>query len=177
MMKSQTKQDTVWISFYEGLHWHASLLITLLSTVFNTTTNIFKFNTLSIDYFKQHQLFHFNSVDEKPHEHLNKTFKHKIRAPMLTKPFPIKCIIPHKFKGVPPQGFVDEFTRQLCKYSQLISDIKRPLEQTELFHSLVRLSRMNWICATEETVIKRTSLLSSSIDIPFKDRSRVKHMN
>ncbi len=44
---------------------------------------------------------------------------------MLTEPFPIKCIILLKVEGVPPQGSVGKFTRQLCKYSELISDIKK----------------------------------------------------
>ena len=125
MVKAQSNQDNVWMSFYEGLHRHASLLITLLSAVFDTTTNILKFNTLSVEYFKQHQLLNFKSVDETPHERLNKIFERKISAPMLTETFPVKCIIPHKVEGVQPQGSVDEFTRQICKYSQLISDIKK----------------------------------------------------
>lgn len=125
LVKVQSKKDNVWISFYEGLHRHASLLITLLSAVFDTTTNILKFNTLSIDYFKQHQLPNFKSVNETPHDRLNKIFEREIIAPMLTEPFPIKCIIPHKVEGVPPQGSVGEFTRRLCKYSELISDMKK----------------------------------------------------
>ena len=125
LVKVQSKKDNVWISFYEGLHQHASLLITLLLAVFNTTTNILKFNTLSVDYFKQHQLPNFKSVNETPHDRLNKIFKREIIAPMLTEPFPIKCIIPHKVEGVSPQGSVGEFTRRLCKYSELISDMKK----------------------------------------------------
>ena len=125
LVKVQSKKDNVWISFYEGLHRHASLLITLLSAVFDTTTNILKFNTLSVDYFKQHQLPNFKSVNETPHDRLNKIFEREIIAPMLTEPFPIKCIIPHKVEGVPPQGSVGEFTSRLCKYSELISDMKK----------------------------------------------------
>ena len=73
LVKVQSKKDNVWISFYEGLHRHASLLITLLSAVFNTTTNILKFNTLTVDYFKQHQLPNFKSVNETPHDRLKKS--------------------------------------------------------------------------------------------------------
>ncbi len=124
MVKTQSKQDNVWFSFCEGLHWHASLLITLFFAIFDTTTNKLKFKTLSVDYFKQHQLLYFKYVDETPHERLNKIFERQISAPMLTEPFPIKCIIPNKIEGVPPQGSVDEFTRRLSKYSELISDIK-----------------------------------------------------
>jgi hypothetical protein len=110
MVKAQSKQDNVWISFYEGLHQHASLLITLISAAFDTTNNILKFKTLSVEYFKQHQLLNFKSVNEAPHECLNKIFKRKISAPMLTATFPVKCIIMHKVEGVPPQGSVDELT-------------------------------------------------------------------
>ncbi len=112
LVKVQSKKDNVWISFYEGLHRHASLLITLLSAVFNTTMNSLKFNTLSVDYFKQYQLLNFKSVNETPHERLNKIFERKIIAPMLTETFPIKCIIPHKVQGVPPQGSVGCFVER-----------------------------------------------------------------
>ena len=44
---------------------------------------------------------------------------------MLTEPFPIKCIIPHKVEGLPAQGSVGKFTNRLCKYSELISDMKK----------------------------------------------------
>ncbi len=141
-MKAQGKNDNVWISFYEGLHRHASLLITLLSAVFDTTTNILKFNTLSVDYFKEHQLINFKAVNETPHERLNKIFERKINAPMLTEPFPIKCIIPHKVLGVPPQGSVGEFTRQLHKYSELISDIKKTSAANSSF-SLLSMALKN----------------------------------
>ncbi len=116
-----------------GYIGHASLLIMLLSAIFDTTTNKLKFKTLSVDYFKQHQLLNFKNVDETPHEHLNKIFERQISAPMLTETFPTKCIIPNKIEGVPLQGSVDEFTRRLCKYSELISDIKRRLQQTAQF--------------------------------------------
>ncbi len=36
-VKAKSNEDNVWISFYEGLHRHATLLITLLSAVFNPT--------------------------------------------------------------------------------------------------------------------------------------------
>ena len=67
---------------------------------------------LRVDYFKQHQLLNFKSVNETPHERLNKIFEHKISAPMLREPCPVKCIILRKVEGVPPPGSVGVFTRQ-----------------------------------------------------------------
>jgi hypothetical protein len=32
MVKKQSKKDHVWISFYEGLHRHAALMMCLLSS-------------------------------------------------------------------------------------------------------------------------------------------------
>ncbi len=55
---------------------------------------------------------------------------------MLTETFPIKCIIPNKIEGVPLQGSVDKFTRQLCKYSELISDIKKTSATNSTFSLL-----------------------------------------
>ena len=45
MVKAQSKQDNVWISFYEGLHRHASLMITYISAAFDTTKNILMFKS------------------------------------------------------------------------------------------------------------------------------------
>jgi hypothetical protein len=39
--------------------------------------------------------------------------------------FTIRGIIPKTIRGIPPTDAVDDFTRKLCKYSQLISDIKK----------------------------------------------------
>ncbi len=41
----------------------------------NDITNILKFNTLTVDYFKQHQLPNFKSVNETPYERLNKMIR------------------------------------------------------------------------------------------------------
>jgi hypothetical protein len=135
-------------------------LITLLFAVFDTTTNIIKFNTLSVDYFKQHQLLNFKSVNETPHEHLNKIFEREISAPMLTEPFPIKCIIPHKVEGVPPQGSVGKFTRQLCKYSELISDIKKTSAANSSFSLLSKAlkNELN-LCNREDCNIEDKSII------------------
>ena len=41
-VKARSNKDNIWISFYEGLHRHAALMITLLSAVFNPTMNVFE---------------------------------------------------------------------------------------------------------------------------------------
>ena len=159
MVKTRSKRDNVWFSFYEGLHRHASLMITLLSAIFDTTTNVLKFRTLSVDYFKQHQLLNFKYVDETPHEHLNKIFECQISSPMLKEPFPIKCIIPNKIEGVPPQGSVDNFTRLLCKYSELISDIKKTSASNSTFSLLSKALKNELSLCNREDCDKEVKLI------------------
>ncbi len=36
-VKAKSNKDNIWINFYEGLHCHAALLVSLLSAVFNPT--------------------------------------------------------------------------------------------------------------------------------------------
>jgi hypothetical protein len=94
-VKAKSSNDKVWISFYEGLHCHAALLITLLSAVFHPTKNVFQHKPLTVSYFKQQQLHHFKEDTQTPHKCLQDIFDKKIKAHMLTKPFNNKCIVPN----------------------------------------------------------------------------------
>ncbi len=144
--------------------------------VFNTTTNIFKFNTLTVDYFKQHQLPNFKSDNETPHERLNKIFQRKISAPMLTEPFPIKCIIPLKVEGVPPQGSVSEFTRRLCRYSELISDMKKTSAANSTFSLLSKaLKNELSLCNREDRNKEDKSIIVEAVNHPTLHHTSIIH--
>jgi hypothetical protein len=51
-VKYQSNNDYIWISFYEGLHRHAALLLSLTSSAFILTKNEIKFKSLTTDYFQ-----------------------------------------------------------------------------------------------------------------------------
>ncbi len=51
-VKYKSSRDYIWISFYEGLHRHAALLLSLTSTAFNLTKNEIKFKSLTTNYFQ-----------------------------------------------------------------------------------------------------------------------------
>ncbi len=55
-VKYQSDKDCIWISFYEGLHRHTALLLSLTSSAFNLTKNEIKFKSLTKYYFQQQQL-------------------------------------------------------------------------------------------------------------------------
>ncbi len=93
LLKSVTAKsntDNIWISFYEGLHCHVALLITLLSAVFNPTKNVFEHKSLTASYFREQHLLHYKEDTKTPYKRLQDIFFKKINAPMLTKPFRIK---------------------------------------------------------------------------------------
>jgi hypothetical protein len=46
-VKHQSNKDYIWISFYEGLHRHAALLLSLTSSALNLTKNEIKFKSLT----------------------------------------------------------------------------------------------------------------------------------
>ncbi len=69
-VKAKSNNDNIWISFYEGLHCHAALLITFLSAVFNPTKNVFQHKSLTASYFREQQLNHYKEDAKTPHKRL-----------------------------------------------------------------------------------------------------------
>ncbi len=158
-VKAKGNKDNIWISFYEGLHCHAALLITLLSAVFNPTRNVFHRKSLTASYFREQQLHHYKEDTKTPHKRLRDIFHKKINAPMLTKPFGIKCIVPKQRETTPTGNEVLEFTQKISKYSELISDTKKTLADNSA-SSLLSKALMNELslCRRGEMVFLITTL-------------------
>ena len=118
------------MSFYEGLHRHTALLLSLTSSAFNLTKNEIKFKSLTSDFFSQQKIENFKNDSKKPHERLNDIFDGKEEVKMLTEPFNIKAIIPKAVKGPLSINSVENFTKKITKYSELISNSKKRLQRT-----------------------------------------------
>jgi hypothetical protein len=41
-VKCESKKDDIWMTFYEGLHRHSALILSLISSTFNIKENMFK---------------------------------------------------------------------------------------------------------------------------------------
>jgi hypothetical protein len=121
------------MSFYEGLHRHTALLLSLTSSAFNLTKNEIKFKSLTSDFFCQQKIENFKKDSKEPHERLSNIFDGKENAKMLTEQFNIKAIIPKKVEGAISINAVENFTKKIIKYSELISNSKkRPAENSIL---------------------------------------------
>jgi hypothetical protein len=124
-VKYHSDKDYIWISFYEGLHRHAALLLSLTLSAFNLTKNEIKFKSLTKDYFQQQHLENFKENSKQPHEQLSNIFDGKENPKMLTEPFNLRAIILKKVEGTISINAVAEFTNKSTKYSEIISNSKR----------------------------------------------------
>ena len=78
-VKCVSKRDNVWISFYEGLHRHSALILSLLSTTFNMRENNLRHKSLTSTYFKEHHLANYVAEEETPDARLSAIFKKQTR--------------------------------------------------------------------------------------------------
>ena len=124
-VKYQSNTDNIWMSFYEGLHRHTALLLSLTSSAFNLTKNEIKFKSLTSEFFCKQQIENYKYDSKKPHERLSDIFDGKKKANMLTDQFNIKAIIPKSVKGPLSNNSVEDFTKKITKYSELISISKK----------------------------------------------------
>ncbi len=53
LMVKKSKNDNIWMSFYEGLHRHAALMMCVLCSKFDLVTNEVNYGSLSADYIKK----------------------------------------------------------------------------------------------------------------------------
>ena len=75
MVKTSKTKDNIWMSFYEGLHRHAALMMCLLCSKFDLMTNEVNYGSLNADYFKKKvSIKEFKEPDKSPLEQLNEFF-------------------------------------------------------------------------------------------------------
>jgi hypothetical protein len=120
-VKCESKKDDIWMTFYEGLHQHSALILSLLSSTFNIKEHMFKNKSLNSQYFKEQQLVNFKDGVSQPHERLNEIFSKTRNALMITKTFHAKGMVPKPVtKG--NESTIPDFMKKIIKYIELISD-------------------------------------------------------
>jgi hypothetical protein len=124
------------MSFYEGLHRHTALLLSLTSSAFNLMKKEIKFKSLTSEFFRQQKIENFKNDSKAPHEQLSDTFDGKENAKMLTEQFNIKAIIPKKVEGPLSINAVNNFTKKITKYSELISNSKKTSAENSILSLL-----------------------------------------
>ncbi len=59
LVKTKSQVDNLWVSFVDGLHWHASMITCLLCTKFDYSSNKIQLGSLDIQDFKNARVPHF----------------------------------------------------------------------------------------------------------------------
>jgi len=184
-VKCISKKDNVWISFYEGLHRHAALMLSLLSSTFNMRENILTHKTLTRAYFREQHLANYVEDDEQPHERLFAIFNREMTAQMLTKKFRVRGLIPKK-KDSPESGHeVEAFTEKIVKYSQLISESKKTSADNSTSTLLVKAFYKSLSRSTAQQRNYKPSILTNNhpgvgmqqISLDFCDKMFYKKLN
>ncbi len=116
IIKTLSKQDNLWISFVEGLHRHAAIVMCLTCSMFYLEDNYIVHDSLKKKDFKLAKVPYYNNPKMYPIQVLNSILNGNFDAPMLTNPFPIQVLLPsHKKLNI------DTLMNTLKESSMLIS--------------------------------------------------------
>jgi len=173
-VKYRSDADNIWMSFYEGLHRHTALMISLTSSAFNLLKNKIKFKSLTSEFFSQQQIENFKYDSKKPHERLSDIFDGKEKANMLTELFNIKAILPKSVQGPLSNNSVEDFTNKIRKYSELISISKNTSAENSIASLLSKTLLNDQQMSNPETRNQKTS--RPNLFHTYKIQGQVKKM-
>jgi hypothetical protein len=127
MVKKQSKKDQAWISFYEGLHRHAVLMMCLLSSKLDLVANEVTYGSLTAEYIRTKvSIKEIMQPNKTPAEQLIEIYIDKdINAPMLTTLLTIKAFIPNLQVSDIKNGDLDLLLKASSTYSENISNTNR----------------------------------------------------
>jgi hypothetical protein len=94
LVKTTSKKDNVWISFVEGLHQHATIVIYLTCSDFDLKDNYIDQGSLKTKAFKNAAVPHYRNPQRMPIHVLNDIINNDYEAPMLQTPFLVQVLIP-----------------------------------------------------------------------------------
>jgi hypothetical protein len=97
IVKTLSSCDLVWISFVEGLHRHAAIIMCLTCSRFDLEDNNINHNSLKKKDFKLAEVPHYKTPQMSPIEVLNEILNGSFDTPMLMNPFSVQLLLPaHK---------------------------------------------------------------------------------
>jgi hypothetical protein len=101
---------------------------------------MFKNKSLNSQYFKELQLVNFKDEVSHPHKCLNEIFAKTRNAPMITKMFHAKGMVPKPVTNG-NESTVPDFIEKIIKYSELISDNKKTSADNSIYSTLSKVFR------------------------------------
>jgi hypothetical protein len=100
LVKSESRRDEVWFSFFEGMHRHAAIVTGLLCSQFNHITNELELGSLTLmDFSGEGVIKSFKGPGVSVKDHLNRIMTKELEPPMLTNTFLLSAYIPKRGMG------------------------------------------------------------------------------
>ncbi len=97
IIKTLSNQDFVWISFVEGLHRHAAIVMCVTCSTFDLEDNNIDHNLLKRKDFKLAGVPHYKNPQMSPIQVLNAILNGNFDAPILMNLFSVQVLLPaHK---------------------------------------------------------------------------------
>ena len=150
LVKSESKRDEVWFSFFEGMHRHAAIVAGLLCSKFNHMTNELKLGSLTLkDFSGDTVLKSYKDPGISVEDHLNKIMTKQLDPPMLTNTFHLSAYIPKQVLG--DKQDATTFINGAIYQSSWISNFKRSSATTTLSKNISK-----WLETTQQHSTKDT---------------------
>jgi hypothetical protein len=94
IVKIFSNKDNLWVSFVEGLHRHAAILMCLTCSIFDLEENNLVHTSLKNKHFKLAGVPHYKESDMSPIQIFNSIIKAEFDAPMLTNHIQVQILHP-----------------------------------------------------------------------------------
>jgi hypothetical protein len=116
LVKTKSQVDYLWVSFVEGLHWHAAMITCLLCTKIDCFSNKIQPGSPDIQHFENARVPHFKDPGATSKEQLKLVISGEFEAKMLKSTFNVQAYIPNQLTGN-----IDELTKAMKNQSNWIS--------------------------------------------------------
>jgi hypothetical protein len=133
LVKSTSKVDHIWFSFFEGMHCHTAIVTDLVCSKFNHLTSKLEPGLLTLEAFKNGDIKSFEDPNTTVSEHLDQIMPGDFDVPMVQDPVHLSAYVP---KNDMNAAELIEATRL---QSVWISNFKRTSASTSISKVLV-----NW---------------------------------
>jgi hypothetical protein len=124
IVKVFSNNNNLWISFIEGLHQHAAIVMCLTCSTFNLEDNKLVHNSLKNEQFKLAGVPHYKESDMFPIQILNSIIKAEFDAPMLTNHIQVQVLHPKnkRFKIDPSMKILKQMSMWISTNKKLSAE-------------------------------------------------------
>jgi hypothetical protein len=154
LVKSESRRDEVWFSFFGGIHQHAAIVAGLLCSKFNHITNKLELGSMTLkDFSVKGVIKSFKDPGVLVKDHLNKIMTKELKPQIFTNTFHLSSYIPKQ--GMGEKQDATTFINSAIYQSSWISNFTRSSAATTLLKNISK-----WLETTLQHSTKDTSNFS-----------------